>query len=82
MVAAGTLGGPPRPGPLVDLGVVGVSRLITGDEPGSGSRAGWESEAAVVPLAASGQHNPGRGKGRYFAHRVTHREGLVSASNG
>ena len=48
MVAAGTLGGPPRPGPLVDLGVVGASRPITGDEPGSGSRAGWESEAAVV----------------------------------
>jgi len=68
MVAAGTLGGPPRPGPLVDLGVVGVSRLITGDEPGSGSRAGWESEAAVVPLELTGQHNPRRGKGRYFVY--------------
>jgi hypothetical protein len=67
MVAAGTLGGPPRPD-FVWMRVVGASRLITGDELGSGSRAGWESEAAVVPLELSGQHNPRRGKGRCFVY--------------
>jgi hypothetical protein len=33
---------------------------------GSGSRAGWASEAVVVPEAPSGQHNRRCGKGRYF----------------
>jgi len=53
----GNWGGPPWPGSL-RLGAVGASRPITGDEPGSGSRAGWASEAAVVPLELTGQQNP------------------------
>ena len=47
--------GPPRPG---DLRMVSseATRPITGI-PGSGWRAGWASEAAVVLLEPSGQHN-------------------------
>ena len=57
MVAAGT--GEALPGPAA-CGIVlpEVSRPITGVEPGSGSRAGWASEAAVVPLELTGQQNP------------------------
>jgi hypothetical protein len=33
---------------------------------GSGLRAGWASEAAVVLLEPDGQHNRRGGKGRYF----------------
>ncbi len=62
----GNWGDPPRPGDL--RMTVGVSRLITGDEPGSRRGAGRESEAAVLLLEPAGQHNPGRGKGRCFVH--------------
>ncbi len=54
-VATGT--GEALPGP-VTCGVVSseATCLITGI-PGSGWRAGWASEAAVVLLEPSGQHN-------------------------
>jgi len=56
-VAAGT--GETLPGPVAcAFGVAGASRLITGDEPGSGLRAGRESEAAVLLLEPTGQQNP------------------------
>src|SRR6266542_2790858 len=63
----GNWGGPPRPGGLRKI-VVGASRPITGEEPGSGWRAGRASEAAVVPLEPTGQQTRGDGKGRYFVH--------------
>ena len=59
--------------------MVGASASITGDEPGSGDRAGWESGAAVVPLELTGQQNPRRWEGPLLRPRVTYREGLVSA---
>jgi hypothetical protein len=73
-----TLPGPTTPG----MGVVGGSAPITGDEPGSGDRAGWESGAAVVPLELTGQQNPRRWEGPLLRLRVTYREGLVSAIYG
>jgi hypothetical protein len=33
---------------------------------GSGQRAGWASEAVIVPIEPDGQHNRRGGKGRYF----------------
>ena len=62
----GNWGGPPRPSGL--RFAVGASDPITGDEPGSGCRAGRESEAAVLPLELAGQQNRWRGKGRCFVH--------------
>ena len=56
-VAAGT--GEALPGPAAcGRSAVGAARPITGDEPGSGWRAGRESETAVVPLEPTGQQNP------------------------
>ena len=53
-----SLPGQALPGPTVPwMGAVGASLPITGDEPGNGGRAGWESGAAVVPLEPRGQHN-------------------------
>ena len=42
-------------------------------------RAGWASEAAVVPLELTGQQNRRRWEGPLLRSRVTHTEGLVSA---
>jgi hypothetical protein len=55
---------------------------ITGDEPGSGQRAGRASDAAEVPFDLRGQHNPQEGKGRAFVECALNREGLASAGNG
>jgi hypothetical protein len=53
----GNWGGPPRP-MRTCVCVCGKRRgPITGDEPGSGLRAGRASEAAVVPIEPDGQHN-------------------------
>lgn len=46
---------------------------------GSGWRAGWASEAVVVPIEPDGQHNRRGGKGRYFVDAFRRREGRVSA---
>jgi len=47
-----------RPSPAGDLRVVtGEADPITRFTPGSGRRAGWASEAAVVLLEPSGHHN-------------------------
>ena len=64
----GTWGGPPRPGSLRHLVLPEATRPITGVEPGSGLRAGWASEAAVVPIDLCGQQNRRGGKGRCFDH--------------
>ena len=53
-VAAGT--GEALPGRNVRR-VAWTARPITGVEPGSGSGAGRESEAVVVPIEPGGQHN-------------------------
>jgi hypothetical protein len=56
MVAAGT--GEALPGPAAcGLVLPEASGPITGVELGSGSRVGWASEAAVVPLEPTGQQN-------------------------
>jgi hypothetical protein len=52
----GNWGGPPRPGSLrvcCCRSVASYNRFT----PGSGSLAGWASEAAVVLVEPSGQHN-------------------------
>jgi hypothetical protein len=55
IVAAGT--GEVLPGPMIcGDRVVGAARPITVTL-GSGWRAGWASEAVVVPVEPSGQHN-------------------------
>jgi hypothetical protein len=54
IVAAGT--GEALPGPMAYGIVIGAACPITGD-PGSGWRAGWASEAAIVPIEPTGQHN-------------------------
>ena len=56
MVAAGTGEALPARQPAV-LVLSEASGPITGDEPGNGSRVGWASEAAVVPLEPTGQQN-------------------------
>src|SRR6266540_232264 len=71
--------GRPSPARRSASAAVGASRPITGAEPGSGWRAGWASEAAVVPLEPAGQQNPGRWEGPLLRSRVTYGEGLVSA---
>jgi hypothetical protein len=53
-VAAGT--GEALPGRSV-LRETRTARLTTGVEPGSGSGAGRKSEAAIVLIEPSGQHN-------------------------
>jgi len=53
-VAAGT--GEALPGPVTCGFVAGAACPITGI-PGNGWRAGWASEAAIVLLEPSGQHN-------------------------
>jgi hypothetical protein len=55
MVAAGT--GEALPGRSGLAVPVELLRPITGEEPGSGRRAGRESEAVVVPIEPDGQHN-------------------------
>jgi hypothetical protein len=55
-VATGT--GEALPGPTVlRLVAVGARRPITGLSREVGGPAGWASEAAVVPIEPSGQHN-------------------------
>jgi hypothetical protein len=53
-VATGT--GEALPGLATCGRVAGAALLITGN-PGSGWRAGWASEAAIVPIEPTGQHN-------------------------
>ena len=55
IVAAGTGEALPGPG-TCGLVFPGAACPITGN-PGSGWRAGWASEAAVVLVEPSGQHN-------------------------
>jgi hypothetical protein len=54
MVTAGT--GEALPGPVTCGIVAGAACPITGI-PGSGWRAGRASEAAIVPIEPTGQHN-------------------------
>ena len=54
IVATGT--GEALPGPVTCGFVAGAACPITGI-PGNGWRAGWASEAAIVLLEPSGQHN-------------------------
>ena len=60
----GNWGGPPRPGGLRKCrrSVVSYNRFT----PGSGSLAGWASEAAVVPVEPQDNTTCGDGKGRCF----------------
>lgn len=46
---------------------------------GSGHRAGWASEAVIVPIEPDGQHNLRGGKGRYFVDAFGCGKGQVSA---
>jgi hypothetical protein len=81
MVAAGT--GETLPGPMACGAWCCRSAASYNQRPsGSGRPAGRESEAAVLPLEPTGQHNPRRGKGRCFVHAFMHREGQVSATRG
>lgn len=48
-------------------------------ETGKWAGAGWESEAAVLPLEPMGQHNPLVREGPLLRSCVTYREGPVSA---
>ena len=49
--------------------------------PGSGSLAGWASEAAVVPVEPQDNTTCGDGKGRCFVHAHAERPGSVSAGD-
>ena len=64
MVTAGT--GEALPGRSALRGGVEQLASITGVEPGNEVDVGRESEAAVVPIEPSGQHNRRGGKGRCF----------------
>jgi hypothetical protein len=63
-VAAGT--GEALPGPAACGLVLPERGVLSPVTPGSGSLAGWASEAAVVPAGPTGQHNLRGGKGRCF----------------
>ena len=73
----GNLGDPPRPGGSAKKhrSVAPYNRCETGKWAGAGS----ESEAAVLPLEPTGQHNPLAREGPLLRSCVTHREGPVSA---
>ena len=43
-------------------------------EPGSGSGAGWESEAVVVLIEPQDNTTAGEGKGRCFVHAMFGKE--------